>query len=242
MSSGEDQPPKGRDRRLLLVAAGTALSLIVLIVITTARNTPILHAPERDPNIHIRYGTYTPPTPPGGTRSYQTRPSRQHGSSALGTVLTDVMLGLLLLGLLWVLAAVVVSLIRRWRHRRHVQHAGPLPDVDDAVLDAVTEATHRQRQRLHEGTPSNAIIACWVDLEQSVAAAGVRRRPSETSAELTIRVLDALDIDRPSLRTLGALYREARYSQHPVSETDRAAALKALHTLQRSLPTTQERV
>lgn len=227
---------------MLLVAAGTALSLIVLIVITTARNTPILHAPDRDPNIHIRHATFKQPTPSGATSWRSPDPGAQRSAHTLGVVLTDVILGLLLLGVLWVLAAVVVSLIRRWQHRRHVQHAGQLPDVDDAVLDAVTEATQRQRQRLHEGTPSNAIIACWVDLEQAVAAAGVQRRPSETSAELTIRVLDALDIDRPSLRKLGALYREARYSQHPVSETDRAAALAALHTLQRSLPTAQERV
>lgn len=228
---------------MLLVALGTAVALMVLIVVTTAKSTPVLHAPDRDPNIHISYGRYTPPTIPGQTQgSSSPRPSGAHSQNALGTILMDVMLGLLLLGLLWLIAAIVVSVIRRWQHRRRVRHAGPLPDLDDAVLDAVAESTHRQEQQLREGAPSNAIVACWVDLEQSVAAAGVERRPSETSAELTIRVLDALDVDRPALRALGALYREARYSAHPLTEDQRTAALDALRALRRSLPASQERV
>lgn len=217
---------------------------MVLIVVTTARSAPILRSPDRDPNLHIGYGRYTAPTLPGGPPgSKSPPPANAHAGSVIGTILLDVLLGLLLLGLLWILAAIVVSLVRRWRERRRVSAMGPLPEVDDAVLDAIATATRRQADRLREGEPSNAVVACWVDLEQSVAAAGVARRPSETSAELTIRVLDALDVDRRALRTLGALYREARYSAHPLTEQDRTTALEALRTLRRSLPAdAQERV
>ncbi|MGN6412915.1 DUF4129 domain-containing protein [Flexivirga sp.] len=245
MSSGEDTPPRRPDRRMLLVGAATALALMVLIVVTTAKSPPILHAPDRDPNIHIRYGRFTPPTPPGASRSSQStsaQPANSHAANALGTILLDIVLGLLLLGLLWLLAAIVVAAIRRFRDRRRTRLQGPLPDVGDAVLDAVAEAARRQEGLLLDGAPSNAVVACWVDLEQSVAAVGVERRPSETSAELTIRVLNALDVDRTSLRTLGALYREARFSAHPLTEEHRTAALDALRTLRSSLPATQERV
>ena len=216
---------------------------MVLIVVTTASRTPILRRPHRDPNIPIQHATFKAPTPSGATDWQTPNPAAQHGAHALGVALAEILVGLVLLGLLWLLVAIAVSVIRRWQHRRRVAQQGALAEVDDAVLDAVTEAAGRQQQRILEGAPSNAVVACWVDLEQAVAQVGVERRPSETSAELTIRVLDALDVDRRALRTLGALYREARYSKHPLTEDDRASAQQALATLHRTLlATTGERV
>lgn len=214
------------------------LALMALIVVTTASRTPILQSPDRDPNLHIRHAKLTalvqrPSSSSAPTNSSGDRPSGLY--QVLGNIILFAIIGALLLVVLWVTVAVVRSVIRRWRHRRRVQHDGPPPEVDDAVLDAVTEAAGRQQSLILEGTPSNAIVACWVDLEQAVAQVGVARRPSETSAELTIRVLDALDVDRRALRTLGALYREARFSAHPSTEPDRAAAQEALSVLYRSL-------
>lgn len=210
---------------------------MVLVVVTTARRDPILQSPDRDPDIHLRHATFRAPTLPGGGPKQGTRRPSPPTAIDFGGILLDVVLGALLLLLLWLAIASMRSLIRRWREQRRVRREGPLPDVDDAVLDSVAQATRRQQQRILEGTPANAIVACWVDLEHAVAAAGVQRRPSETSAELTIRVLDALDVDQPSLRTLGALYREARFSAHPLTEQHRASARDALVTLHRSLPT-----
>lgn len=242
MSSGPDGSPKRGDRRLLLAAAGTALALIVLVVVTTARHPSILQRPDRDPDLHVRHGTFQAPTLfPGATARRSPNKAAQQAADTLGTIMLDILLVLLLLGLLWLVIACVVSAIRRWRVRAHVAREGPLPDVDDAVLDAVGRATQRQGALLKEGTPSNAVVACWVDLEQAVAAVGIQRRPSETSAELTIRVLDALDVDSRALRTLGRLYREARYSAHPLTERDRQSAVDALEALRRSLPVVYHR-
>lgn len=216
---------------------------MVLIVVTTARSTTILQQPDRNPDLNVRHGTFRAPTLPPGALGRPTDKASQQMALSIGKVLLDIMLVLLLLLLLWLITAVAVSAIRRWRLRLRTAKEGELPEVDDAVLDAVARATGRQQQRLLEGTPSNAVVACWVDLEQSVAAVGIERRRSETSAELTIRVLDALDVDRRALRTLGALYREARFSTHPLTERERQAALNALRALHRSLPAiTQEQV
>lgn len=239
MSSGESAA-RGAKHRLLLVGAATALALMVLIVVTTARRDPILQSPDRDPDIHLRHGTYRAPTLLGGGTAAPSRRSTPASAMDFGGILLDVVLGALLLLLLWLLVASAMSLIRRWQELRRVRREGPLPEVDDAVLDSVAQATRRQQQRILEGTPSNAIVACWVDLEHAVAAAGVERRPSETSAELTIRVLDALDVDRSALRALGALYREARFSAHPLTEQERASARDALAALHRSLPALAE--
>ena len=47
---------------------------------------------------------------------------------------------------------------------------------------------------------------------------GLPRHPAETSAEYTIRVLHTWDIAPAALGGLAELYREARYSRHPVTE------------------------
>jgi hypothetical protein len=225
---------------MLLVAAGTALALMVLVVVTTAKRPPVLQRPDRNPNLHITYGRFRAPTVPGGSLAPATRNPRQQGAEAFSTVILDIVLALALAVIVLLIVAIAMSLVRRWRHRLKVRREGPLPDVDDAVLDAVSEVTQRQQQQLLEGRPSNAIVACWVDLERAVGAAGVERRPSETSAELTIRMLDALDVDLRALRTLGALYREARFSAHPLTEDDRRSAVDALAALHRSLPAAQQ--
>lgn len=209
---------------------------MVLIVVTTARRPPILQRPDRNPDLHITYGRFQAPTMPGGTATTPNE-SMQRGAEAFSSIVLYIVLTALLAVAVWLVITIAMSLIRRWRERSRVHHQGELPEVDDAVLDAVSQATGRQQQQLHEGTPSNAVVACWVDLEQAVREVGVERRPSETSAELTIRVLDALDVDRRALRTLGSLYREARFSAHPLTEEDRRSAIDALNALHRSLPT-----
>ena len=49
-------------------------------------------------------------------------------------------------------------------------------------------------------------------------------------------MLGQLDVDRGSIRALAALYREARFSQHPMDEQDRGAAIAALERLHADLP------
>ena len=54
----------------------------------------------------------------------------------------------------------------------------------------------RQLDALHHGTPRNAIVACWLELEDTVRASGVVPQPHQTAEELTRPVLRALDVDR----------------------------------------------
>lgn len=227
-------------RQALPVAAGTALALMALIIVATARSTPILHSPALRPNLHLPSGDVTLSRPPA--RYPQPKPSHP-GSSLVGDIVFGLIAFSLIVGLGCLLVLSVLSCIRRVRRRLGQVADEPLPDADDAVLDAVADAAARQQRRLNEGAPANAIIACWVDLEHAVADAGVEKRPSETSAELTVRVLGALDVDGRTLHTLGALYREARFSAHAVGEQQRESALVALATLRQSLPShTREQV
>ena len=83
--------------------------------------------------------------------------------------------------------------------------------------------------------PRNAIVECWLRLEAAVIAAGVERAPSDTSAELTERVLASCQVDGAAISTLAALYREARFSEHPMGEESRRSAIDALGVVHHSL-------
>lgn len=103
----------------------------------------------------------------------------------------------------------------------------PLPAVPDELVDSA----EGRLARLQEGSPRNAIVACWVDLEEAAAAAGLPRRPYETSAEYTVRVLRTWDIAPDAMGALAELYREARYSRHPLTEAHRQRAVERLTTV-----------
>lgn len=85
------------------------------------------------------------------------------------------------------------------------------------------------------GDPRRAVIAAWLRLEQAAAAAGTRREPAESPAELAQRVLQAHDVTPVTLARLADLYRAARYSRHEVDGQMRVEARRALQRLQREL-------
>ena len=132
-----------------------------------------------------------------------------------------------------VLVAWILALLARyaWRSFPRVSTRAvtrrpltPLP----AVPDELVESADGRLARLQEGSPRNAIVACWVDLEDAAAAAGLPRRPYETSAEYTVRVLRTWDIAPDAMGALAELYREARYSHHPLTEAHRQRAVERL--------------
>jgi uncharacterized protein DUF4129 len=107
---------------------------------------------------------------------------------------------------------------RHWRqHRRPdpVRRGGPV---------LLAEAVESALATLDTGTVDDAIVGCWVALERAAAQAGTPRLAAETSTELTERVLTEHQVSPDTLRDLAALYREARYSRHPLGEPDRERA------------------
>lgn len=129
------------------------------------------------------------------------------------------------------LLAVVVLAIRVIRRRRRAAPPESAREAPDRALLTDRRAA-RQARMVREGSPREAIIATWLDLERLVAAAGVPRRPSETSSELVVRVLDDREVPAAALTDLAALFREARFSTHEPTEAlrERAAGdLDAVH-------------
>lgn len=120
---------------------------------------------------------------------------------------------------------VLVLLLRELRGRRL-----PEPPVLErpSFAEAVLAGAPDQLASLREDIPSNAIIACWQELESAIAAAGHPALPWETPAEVTRTVLRRFEIDQDAIEGLAELYREARFSGHPLTEADRARAIECL--------------
>ncbi|MET0910667.1 MAG: DUF4129 domain-containing protein, partial [Ilumatobacteraceae bacterium] len=140
--------------------------------------------------------------------------------------------------------AIIVWLVVRyaWRHRpklrwtRHPRRPRSDEfDVLDEVATAITADAAAQQSALRRGTPRNAIVECWLRLEAAVVAAGVPRRPADTSTDLMLRVMAARPIDPTAIANLAALYREARFSDHPMTEDSRREAIDALDIVHEGL-------
>jgi hypothetical protein len=71
-----------------------------------------------------------------------------------------------------------------------------------------------------------------MQLERDAGAAGLSRNAAETSAEYVERVVTASSVDPAPIRELAALYREARFSDHELSDDHRTRALAALNRVE----------
>lgn len=127
---------------------------------------------------------------------------------------------------------------RRRRRRRRLAitsaatDAGPSDLAEPQVVAAELLArTDDLSSVLLTGEPRNAIVACWVQLEDACARIGLRRGRAETSMEFTHRVLATYAVGPGPIDDLADLYREARFSEHVLTEDHRQRAVRALTEL-----------
>ena len=110
-----------------------------------------------------------------------------------------------------------------------------LAPAEAVAREMVADAAAQRDLLLATASPGNAVVACWQRFETQAEAAGMARHPWETSSEYTMRVLDLVDADQPAVSRLGALYREARFSEHALTEEHRAQAVAALDAIHRTI-------
>ncbi len=146
-------------------------------------------------------------------------------------------LALILLGIavtVAVLRALALRLARELPDRQLVLDLEPLPDVEGA-REEVRRHLRSYDAVLAGSEVRNAIVACWVLLEQTASRLGVARTPSETSTEFVVHFLRALGVDPRPVAALAALYQEARFSTHALPADARARAESALRGIDAEL-------
>lgn len=223
-------------RRLPLLLAAV---LLVVLVAAVSRAGP--YAEPRPPADTA--ATVAPPTTPGlaGTPLTEEEQARDEENEALAAI--PALQGLTLFFVASVLFILSIGTwfaawwIRdSWRIRSIERvtrgRAGPVAGSGGPEFPAaVTEA----RLLLEQGAAREAVVACWLLLQRAGQAAGTQVRPSETAAEYATRLSHEQLISESPLRRLADLYREARFSEHPVGAELRAAARRELAVLQAEL-------
>jgi hypothetical protein len=232
-------------RRAGALALGFSLAgvvLMLLLVVLAARSGPsgVIHGTPHDDIFHAPHPTISSQLPPrrgpNSTTQLPTSSSSFPFSSVVGTVLRYALFAWLLLlvfrGARWLLEDLAA------RRRRE-----PRPDdVDFDVLEDPTPLVEEMRrdaadqlELLLGGEARNAIVAAWDRFEEQAERVGAARKPWETSSEFTLRLLDAVSAAPPAVSRLAALYREARFSEHDITEVNRHAAIEALREIHASI-------
>jgi hypothetical protein len=216
---------------LLAVACGIVV-MAALVVAAVARPVALLSRPQvsfpAPPLPSIPTSSTATPTSTSTATQSELAPS---DPSPFLIALVQIVLVLTAVIVLGVLIRILVAL---WRRPHITLHEDPTFEIPDVPVELLRSAEQRESM-LRTGTPRNAIVAAWLDLETTVAATGLPRDPAETSTEFTERVIGTWDIDRLRLGDLAALYREARFSVHELDESHRERALRDLETLHADL-------
>jgi hypothetical protein len=239
--------PATRSGVVAVVAVVAASALVLLLAVWSASTGPGDPLRGNGPTPD-RVSVSEPETTAPVAESTPGENDSEPASSTLNTVMLVVLAVIalaMLSSLLWLVLAIRPRL-RRSPPRDRSEEVAPLETTDaevvDAVVSALTDDADAQLRALEEGSPRNGIVACWHHFELRAAAVGVAREPWETSAEFTMRLLDLVSPDGSAVARLAVRYREARFSDHPITEADRADAREALTAIQAGLRTGARRV
>jgi hypothetical protein len=82
-----------------------------------------------------------------------------------------------------------------------------------------------------ERKPGDAVVRAWQGLQDAAAAAGLNRRPAETTSEFTARILYRSRNSAEPIEMLQSLYQRVRFGDHHPDAGEIASARDALYAL-----------
>nr|WP_223187986.1 DUF4129 domain-containing protein [Streptomyces sp. CBMA29] len=207
--------------RAALLGAAFAVPLLIFVMHR-------FHASGRTPgggkDRQRRDATAPPPSAPTPPR-----PLKRQDNHGFLSWLPHVLIGI---GIALLVLAVVFAAVLLWRYLRSgeaEQQDGPGYEQADDEDELLAEAVESGRRALRDDADARAaVIACYAAMERSLAASGIARRASDSPQDLLERASTAGRLAGPSAAALTALFREARYSTHPMGDGHRDRAARAL--------------
>ncbi|MFE5768634.1 DUF4129 domain-containing protein [Streptomyces sp. NPDC056485] len=210
----------------VLLAASVAVPLLVIVLHRfgssgsrhgSGRGSLPLPGPQQDPVSTL------PPARHGG-----------HAGHSTHFGLTYVLLGF---GITLLVVVVVIAglYLRRYLNRPPASETPPTYATLDDEQERLAQAVDSGRRALLDGTDARAaVIACYAAMEESLADSGVTRHASDSPQDLLDRAI-AGGLPTGAAAALTALFREARYSTHPLDAGHRDRAAVALADIADSL-------
>ena len=210
---------KKRRRLLLAIFIGTVFGLLAVVFRQFLAPTAQQQLPQQQAD--------TPDDPSQGHGMGGVAHAHHPGQAGIGSYIT-------LFLLLAVLAVLVVALLRK---RGETE-----PDDEGEELDTVAEAMDAGQEAVRDPKildPREAIVACFAAMERALSGFGrdVTPQDADTPEEVLRRGITGCQIPEPPARTLLELFREARFSTHPMGQDDRENADHALAEMRASLAT-----
>lgn len=222
--------PRPRDDRSApnWKAALFALGALLALTVAMALVARLLRSEPR--RIVVR-----PPatTGPDGTRTPQ-QPPRDVPRPGQG----DVNLELVTIFVLAAMLALLVTAIIVNRRRQYLAEPEPEDEPTARAGSPLEVATREALAAVDERAtdPRGAIIRCYTAMERALAdAPQAAPTPADTPSDVLQRAIEAGVIRTEAGAALVDLFTEARYSAHPMTEDDRAAAATALRTILQDL-------
>ncbi|MDH6142991.1 HAMP domain-containing protein [Kitasatospora sp. GP30] len=213
-----------RAERLTRTAAWLLPTAAVVLPVTALAIVNAHHRPPPTPPVRLPQ-TKLPPVPAQGGADH----------TAIGNAIA-IVFALLILVLAVLLGRLLLNALRKRRRvPRRTRVPGLVPSRALDEQEQLAAAVGSGRQALLGTDARAAVIACYAAMEDSLAASGVARRIADSPSELLARAVALGTVPTGAGTALTALFREARYSRHPmgVPELDRARA--ALDTIARHL-------
>ena len=207
---------------LLLAAMVTGTVILLHLLDAGLFNTPYPGSGHREPQA----GASPPIQVQGPERDVMTAPAIDLGLTLLLGAVAAVIITFALLVIAvnppW---ATIADWVRFRRRRRRLALA---EDLSSAMSAGILE--------LGIGDdPRSAIIACYRRCEATLASRRRRRYASETPREFVQEALAALQLPVQAVRALLSVFERARFSDLPVTQSDRAVALDALGEIRSAL-------
>jgi hypothetical protein len=217
------------------VAALAAVAVVLLLVLG---------------GLAARSGPYAPPLPPAPTSSapsapptavQQTPVPTATASSTAAAEPVDPITGQVVLVLVLACAGVALVLavrllvLHRPQLRRRPPDAAVAAPAGAGDPPALPDAVDRALLAVEQPDAREAVVQAWLLLGAAAAAAGTPARPAETADEYAGRLAAGHGLPAASVHQLAELYREARFSGHPVTTVQRDRARAGLTALREAL-------
>jgi hypothetical protein len=224
----------GRPVPAALAAAALVVLVAVLVLLGLAARSGS-YAPEL-PAAPTRSAAATAPPTAAGQTLPTAAPVSTDAALPVNTATGQVVLVLLLVA---VAAGMVVLGVLLVRHRPRLRRGPPVhPSAVSPGSDrpqAIPEAVDQALLAVEQPDAREAVVQAWLRLGTAAAQAGTPARAAETATEYAERLAAVHGLPATSVHRLAALYREARFSDHPVRDDQRDAARAELTALRAAL-------